>query len=445
MSPARRACAACAAIVWAVVGSGCVSLSYDAPASTASPAARLEAEPEAEATSAANPETPSDAGRPVAEPENAAPDAGQVVPAPAADPSLEPRADGQPTRRRIRRETPTRARMAEQNGQTDPGESPRHWRAMAREARERVQEGDFERASELLEQAALQLKDRPPTHAPRRTVFGLRARHAQDLAAFGKLAEADLLADRLFDEFRAEPELGDAALVSLARATAERRRVAAEQEGRELDVLPLLSLALDAASGSTASRDRLALAFEVSNLALGQGELELARRAIDLAISDARTVAPGDRIQTASLAIYEARIALAQRDLAAAERAASRGHRLFEEIEADPSSRGVAEATLAQVLAEQGERDRALELARTAYARLSGKDPIVPHARRQIAASLARSEWLAGDLDRAGTYYREALAVPADGSDRDETLIRAVKAALSELESAPADAPADRS
>lgn len=339
---------------------------------------------------------------------------------------------------RARRETPTRARISQRDPDAPVEETARSWRELAQLARESAQTGKFDRADELLAQAALQLKDRPPTHTPRRTVFGLRARLALDLASFGEVEKADVLTDTLLDEVRAEPELADAALVALARATAARRGAAAKEAGREESQLPLLALAFDASQAGTASRERLELSFEVSGLALRSGELELSRRAIDQTLLDAQIIAPSDRMQTAALKIYKARIALAQRELDTAEAAAHAAVRIFEQQEADASNRGVAEATLGQILAEKGELERALELGRGAYARLSGEEKLVPHAQRQIPACLARIEWLAGEREAAGSHYREALSVPADGSDRDAELIHDIKSALTELEtSAP--------
>lgn len=336
--------------------------------------------------------------------------------------------------RTTRRETPTRARLSDQRNADGGAEQARSWRELTSMARESAQTGELDRANELLAQAALQLKDRRPTNTQRRTVFGLRARLAYDFAAFGKLEESDALADQLFDEARAEPALGDAALVTLARATAERRAKAAREAGRNESQLPLLALALDSAQAGTASRERLGLAFEVSSQALREGDLDLARRAIDQCILDAQVMAPGDRMQAAALKVYKARIALAQKDLATAEETAHAALQIFVEEKADGSNRGVAEATLAEILAEKGESERALELGRSAYARLSGKQTIVPHARRQIASRYARVEWLAGDLEAAGAHYREALAIPSDGTDLDNDLIQDVKAALAKLE-----------
>ena len=339
-----------------------------------------------------------------------------------------------------RHATPTRARISDQHNAEVAGgtEKARSWRELASMARESVQNGEFEKADELLAQAAFQLKDLRPTNTQRRTVFGLRARLANDLAASGKVEEADALANQLFDEARREPALGDTSLVALARATAERRAKAAREAGREESQLPLLALAFRASQSGTANRERLGLAFEVSSEALRAGDLELARDGIDQAILDAQIIAPSDAMQAAALKVYKARIALAQNDLVTAEAAAQTAVQIFEEQKADGSNRGVAEATLAQILAEKGEHARALELGRAAYARLSGTDTIVPHARRQIASRFARIEWLAGDLDAAGAHYREALAIPSDGTDLDHDLIKDIKAALAQLETSGA-------
>ncbi|MFO0689872.1 MAG: hypothetical protein U0900_14340 [Myxococcota bacterium] len=339
------------------------------------------------------------------------------------------------TPRASRRATPTRERLAQRKAEDAADEPARSWRELARLAREKTQEGQLDEANTLLSQAAMQLSDRRPTNTQRRTVFGMRAHLARDLAAYGKLEASDALADQLFEEARQAPGLGDAALVSLAQSTAERRHAEAIQAGRKDDSqLPLLALAFETAQSATASRERLALAFQVSGLALRAGELDLARRAIDQCVLDAQVLAPADRMQAASLKVYKARIALAQRDLATAEATAHAATKIFEEVGADGSNRGVAEITLAQVLAEKGELERGLELARTAYARLATDEKLVIHARRQIAAGLARVERLAGDANAAGGHYREALSAPADGSALDEDLIRDVKAALADLE-----------
>ncbi len=398
---------------------GCASLSYDEPAGNANAAAAATPAPAAESAPAPAEST----ANPAAADANAAP-------APAA-----------PTRR----ETPTHARLARLSRQDPDAAEPepgRNWRQLTQLARESAQTGKLDKADELLAQAALQVKDRRPTNTQRRTVFGLRARLAHDIAALGETEKADTLANQLFDEVRAEPALADAALVTLARATADRRLAAAKQAGRHESQLPLLALAFTASQSGTASRERLGLAFEVALTALREGDLDLSRRAIDQAVLDAQVIAPSDRGQAAALKIYKSRIALAQRDLETAESTAYAAVRIFEEIGADPSSLGVAEATLGQVLAEKGELERALELGRAAYARLSSSETIVPHARRQIPACLARIEWLAGERDAAGAHYREALSIPADGSDRDADLIHDIKASLADLETSPSAAPA---
>lgn len=397
---------------------GCASLSYDEPAGNANAAAAAAPAPAAE--SAPTPAPAESSATPAAADASAA-----AVPA-------------EPTRR----ETPTHARLARRDPDAAEPESGRNWRQLTQLARESAQTGKFDKADELLAQAAMQLKDRRPTNTQRRTVFGLRARLAHDMAALGETEKADVLADQLFDEVRAEPALADAALVTLARATADRRLAAAKQAGREESQLPLLALAFRASQSGTASRERLGLAFEVALTALREGDLDLSRRAIDQAVLDAQVIAPSDRGQAAALKIYKSRIALAQRDLDTAESTAYAAVRIFEEIGADPSSLGVAEATLGQVLAEKGELERALELGRAAYARLSSSETIVPHARRQIPACLARIEWLAGERDAAGAHYREALSIPADGSDRDADLIHDIKASLADLETSPSAAPA---
>jgi tetratricopeptide (TPR) repeat protein len=400
---------------------GCVSLSYEDPQTDATSIA-------AESSSSPSPSGPGSSRD------------GALDPLPTSTPTSTPDPASVAS---TNRSTPTRARIDQRKTEAKNEEPQRSWRELSRLARERTQEGKLDEANELLAQAALQLADRRPTNTRRRTVFGLRARLAQDLATNGQIEEADLLADELFEQVRREPTLGDTALVSLARATAERRTAAAREAGRDVSPLPLLALAFETARSDTADRDRLGLGFQVSGLALRAGDLDLARRAIDQAILDAQVVAPGDRLQAAALKVYKARIALAQRDLDTALAAARAAMTSFEEIKANASSRGVAETTLAQVLAEKGEIDRGLELARVAYARLSGSEALVVHARRQIIAGLARVERLAGEVQVAGSHYREALSDPPDGSSLDADLIHTIKAALSELETTAAT-PANR-
>lgn len=402
---------------------GCISLNYDEPSASAAPART-----EAAAWPSSAPDTAADAPADATHADNTdyAEHAEHATVADTPDAAAE---------RKRRRETPTRARLEQRKVDDAASEPARSWRELSRLAREKVQDGELEAANELLAQAASQLADRRPTNTQRRTVFGLRARLAQDLAAQGKTEAADALADRLFEEARDNPALGDAALVALARATAARRHADAVEAGRTDDSqLPLLALAFDTAQSGTATRERLGLGFEVSGLALRAGELDLARRAIDQCVLDAQVIAPGDRVQAAALKVYKARIALAQRDLGTAEATAHAALKTFEEIDANGSNRGVAETTLAQVLAEKGELERGLELARTAYARLSNDEKLVVHARRQIAAGLARVERLAGDANAAGVHYREALTDPSDGSTLDDDLIRDIKAALADLE-----------
>lgn len=467
MSPLPLRAASISLCLLALAGAvGCVSLRYDEPvskqedwsapkqaassATDGAPAQDLASSPDA----ASSPESiPSPAGAPAAEatPTDSTPSAAKATDATPTDATQTTSTDVEPTPAaatatparpsapRTRTKTPTYARLdARQSAEASSSNRPRSWRELARLARESAQAGKLDRASELLAEAAAQLKDRRPTNVQRRTVFGLRARLANDLVSAGQLDEADALADQLFAEVRLEPTLGGTALVDLARATAKRRAQAAREAGKAASQLPLMTLAFDAAQTGTASRGRLNLAFEVSTLALREGDLDLARAAIDQAILDAQIVAPGDRMQTGALKIYKTRIALAQKDLDTAEAAAHTAVQLFAAQAADASSRGVAEATLAQVFAEKGEKAESLELGRTAYARLSGPDTLVAHARRQIAYRFARIEWLAGERDSAGAHYREALSIPPDGSDLDADLIREVKNALAQLETSSA-------
>lgn len=438
-------------LVWLLAWTtGCISLSYDEPPNSAATASASGADPDlpnAALTSGAGESGPDpNASWPSPETDPAA------TPAPSTTTGTESAVDtgsdgiaSEPRKTSARRETPTRSRLARQKVESGQSESAKGWRALMRLARESQYDGKFDDAERLLGQAALQLADRRPTHTPRRTVFNQRARLALDLITFGKVEQGERLADVLFEEARREPELAGPALATLARRVAARRTEAAQKDGREDPQLALLALALETSEKASASRDRLNLAFDVSGLAQREGDLPLARRAIEQALLDAEIIEPGDRIQAASLRIYKARIALAQRDLAEAETAARAAERIFAEVEANASNRGVAEITLAQVLAEKGEREAAREQAGKAYDRLTGKDELVTHARRLIAAGMARVERLAGDVEGARRHYRQALEAPSDDSPLDDDLIRSVRSALAELERAtsPSAPPAE--
>jgi tetratricopeptide (TPR) repeat protein len=304
------------------------------------------------------------------------------------------------------------------------------WSDLTRLAREHRKRGELDEARERLDQAALQVGSLPPTHARRRTVFGARARLAIELADAGEIESADELADELLAEAEAEPELGGAALVSLALSVAERRDPEAQ--------LPILSIALTTAQAGATSRDRMSLAFQIADIAYREEDLVLARRAIDQAVSDAQHVGPSKRERIASLELYKARIALAQADLEAAENSAITANQVFEEVSAAPSKRGIAEATLAEILAEKGSTEKALMIARGAHARIGGQEPIHNHAQRVILASLARVELSAGESVSAREHFEQALAIPAVDFAADDILVEQLMLDLRALDGADA-------
>lgn len=297
------------------------------------------------------------------------------------------------------------------------------WADLTRLARESTQSGDLEDAMERLAQASLQVAELAPSNAQRRTVFSLRARLAEAFAKRDELVAADLLADELIAEAEAEPELGDSALISLVLSVADRRGEDAE--------LPLLRIALATSETGPPGRDRIQLSDHVAAVAFRHDDLILARRAIDQAENDARLISPGDKSGRAVREIFLARIALAQGDLEASARAAIAANQLFEEIEADFSSRGMAEAVLAEALARQGDLDRSLVVARGAQARVEGPEPVSDYAQRVILASLARVELLGGDPVAARRHFKQALAVPptqlAADFDADRQLAERVR------------------
>ena len=318
------------------------------------------------------------------------------------------------------------AKHAEREAETPVIEPALSWSDLTRLAREHRQRGELEKARERLAQAALQVRPLAPTHARRRTVFGMQARLAMELAAAGKIEIADELADALLAEAEMAPELGRAALVSLALSVADRRQSESP--------LPLLRIALTTAQAGSTSRDRMNLAFHVAYEAYQEKDFALARRAIDQAIVDAQHVGPTKKERIASFELYKSRIALAQVDLETAEMSATAANRIFEEISADPSNRGVAEATLAEILAKKGEVEKALSIARGAHGRIGEDEPIEEHARRLILASLARVENIAGDSASARVHFEQALAIPTVDVSADLDLVEQLRIELQELD-----------
>ncbi|MBJ21001.1 MAG: hypothetical protein GY910_24120 [bacterium] len=318
------------------------------------------------------------------------------------------------------------------------GEEPaQEWYDLTRRARADRQRGDLEGMRDSLARAATLLSARPATNAQRRAVFGMRARLAMDFVSIGESEKADTLADQLFEDVEREPELGGPAMVELAYLFSRRRGAAAEEAGLPESQLPLLRIALLSSESASASRTRLDLAFEISGVATREGDHDLARRAIDRAVLDAQTVAPSDKDQLGSLKIFKARISLAQRDLGTAEASATSANRLFEEIEATSAMRAVAEATLARVLGEIGDFDRARAIGMGAQARLGGDPPVAGHPSRVVFAELGRLERAAGDLAAARSRFESALEIPGLDFDADIELVAALTRELAALDPTP--------
>lgn len=312
--------------------------------------------------------------------------------------------------------------------------APGDWSELTREARELVRRGRLDEAYERLEQARQLVADRPPTDAGRRTIFGLRARHALDLARLGRDDDAEALAEELFEAARREPPLVGPALVDLAFEMAVRRERASEESGSAESALPLLRLALDAAEAGSPSQRRLSVAFEIADRAGDAGDHTLARRGIDRAVLDAQVVAPNDRLQLGSLKVYKARIARIQGDLVTAEASARSAGRIFKDAGADDRNRLVADSTLAHVLADRGEIEAARELATAGRARLDEKPPLPDYVHRLVIGTLARVERIAGNRDAARARYREALAIPpVPGFELDADLRDELSAERDEL------------
>lgn len=306
-------------------------------------------------------------------------------------------------------------------------ESPLSWSDLTRLAREHMKINELDQARERLAQAALQVQPLPATHARRRAVFGMRARLAMRLASADKIDSADELADELLAEAEQLPALGGSALVLLALSVNERRQAESQ--------LPLLRIAISAAQAGAANRDRMNLASRVATVAYQEKDLALARRAIDQAVADARLLGPSKKIAIAALELRKSQIALSQADLEAAETAATVANQMFEEAAASASSRGAAEAVLAEILANRGETEKALSLAKAAQARIDGEEPIQGYPQRLILGSLARVERMAGNFARARLHFEQALAIPAAQSAMDDDLIEQLRIEFQRIES----------
>ena len=318
----------------------------------------------------------------------------------------------------------------------------REWSELTRLARLDRQRGELDSARERLAVAAAQLASETPSSAPRRTVFGARARLARDFLAIEQPEKAEALADELFDEVEGEPALGGPATVELAYIFAERRKQAAEKAGQPDPQLRLLRIALLSSESETASQNRLNLAFEISGAASGAGDYVLARRAIDLAVLDANTIAPADLDQMASLKIYKARIALDQGDYVTAEASATAANRIFEDIGAPAANRAIAEATLARAISWRGDIERARAIGLGAKARTEGEDGVRGHPARIVHAELARAEMAAGDIAAARAHFRVALAIEELDYEPDRVLLASIREELAALDLATAEADA---
>jgi tetratricopeptide (TPR) repeat protein len=335
----------------------------------------------------------------------------------------------------------------DQAGQLDPGpaetvsqEPGLDWNTLTRLARENLQRGELREAEERLDQAAAQVDALPPFDARRRAVFGMQARLAIALAEAGEPERADALANRLFDVAEQQPQIGDTALVDLARSYLERHETSAEPLTPEQE-LRVLDIALMTAQKGAASRHRLELAFEISQEAQYRGALALARRAIEQARADQLTLEPGNQLQLGSIDIFVARIALDQDDLVRAEEAAISANQLFEASAASDAQRAIGEITLAQVLARKGEAEKARLVTRTAQARILEPEGIDPHAWRTVLGGIARVEATLGDRAQAREHYRQALAAPAADYEPDQRLTMQLRRELAALDAAPTSAP----
>lgn len=334
-------------------------------------------------------------------------------------------------------------------------EQARSWSDLTRLAREHQRRGEYDEAAQRLEQAALQVEGLPPSHTRRRTVFGLRARFAEQLARRGEIERADLLAEQLFAEARAEPEIGGPALVSLAVSVSNRRERALEDRANGGSVesgppeasdtamedpqaqgarLELLRIALRAAQAGRVDRQRLQIASKVAQDAFRNDLPDVARGAVDQALADLLVLAPNDHLRIATHRILRARIAMAQGDFDTATTDGTRANQLLEEADATSEDRGYAEAILAEALSLAGEADKAIAIAQGARARTEGAEDFDGHAERTILAALARVESRRGHRDRARRYYDEALALPRVDAEYDRELVEELIAERGQLD-----------
>lgn len=315
------------------------------------------------------------------------------------------------------------------------------WSDLTRAARELRQRGELDAAREKLEQAAIQVAPLPPTHVERQTVFGMRARLAEEYARAGELEAADALADQLFAEAEAEPALGGAAIAALAVSVADRRERASEDDDQPTSQLPLYRLALEAVQTGPSSRSRLDLAEKIALRSYAEGDTALARRAIDQAITDARHVIPSRRERIARLDLLRARIARDQGDLEAAERSATAANAILDDLDADPSTRAIAESLLVEILVAAGDVERAEPIARGARARMDLDQPLNEYAQRRVLAAMARLERRRGDRTAARRHLEQALAVPGIDLEADRALVRALTRELDDEDAPAPEAP----
>ena len=302
-------------------------------------------------------------------------------------------------------------------------ERAKPWYELARESRVARQAGDYEEAREALSKASVQLASRPADNAQRRTVHSATARLAMFLATSEQIEKANEVAEDVLAEAEADPLVGGPATVELAYYLAQKRTLEAEESGIPDSQLSLLRIALLVSEHEAASNERIMLAYETSQVASREGDHDLARRAIDRAVLDIKTLDPLGLTQLATLKIAKMRIALAQGDLATAEATGAAANRLLDELDATAEVRAIGEATIAHVIAERGDTERARAIALSARSRLSGDPPAGNHGTRTVLGELARLERAAGDLDAARRLYAEALDLPGVDSDLDIDLV----------------------
>lgn len=315
-------------------------------------------------------------------------------------------------------------------------EEPLSWSALMRRARDAMTRRDWDQATARLEQAELQVAARAPGHIRRRTVFGMQSRLALAIAnedpREAPPARAVDLANRLASLAGEHPEIAGAAFISLAEVSSRWPNAMDPSEESVAAGLPRLDTALRVAEAQRVSASRLSLAKTTVAAAYLGGDLNLALRAADRAVADAKILAPSRRRDLGLRYFERARILLARGD---AERAATdslRALELFEEVGASPSYRAAVLAQRAQALMQSESANEALAALEEAEELRRSSPAMSPAAQRDVLTARARISSQLGETGRARNAYAEAVALPEQGRI-DAYRLKALRQELADL------------